>query len=343
MALRCFIYLSFLSLATLSAALPIFSTGKAHVALGDPLSRIQRFFPAIESRCGSDQNDKFIEAYRLANPGFISAEEVWFIFDEHILKQVDYTFSPSQFKILGSELAVTEQISDYFEIPPKKEESEQGDVRAAYTWGDYKTHEKATMEIFDSGKVRISFFNDRNTFHGKSAENPEKLIAIEDLINTPQTENPRVQKTSTSLPVNANPTKASEPQANRPANGTILLQTSQGHGELTIDNGSNFDAVVKLVSPQRKYTFVSVYIHAGRMATVNNVRPNTYRLIYAFGEGWNGSRNIFSNIDAAGAFDKLLTFVRSQDHYTTFKVTLHPVVGGNTQCISMSNEEFLAY
>ena len=133
-------------------------------------------------------------------------------------------------------------------------------------------------------------------------------------------------------------------KASRPPNGTIFLQTStQGHGQLTIENGSKFDALVKLISPQRKYTFISVYIHAGRSATVTNIRPNTYKLVFAFGEGWDDSRNAMVRIASTAAFDKLLTFIRSQEQYTSFKVTLHPVVGGNTQSVAISKEDFLAY
>jgi hypothetical protein len=333
----------FFSVANGFGALPILPTGKANLALGDPLNRIQRYFPQMESMSGSDQNGTFIEAYRVTNPDFVNAKEVWFILDQHILTQIDYVFSSFQFKALDSKISVERHISDYFGSAAVKQRSNISDPQGLYiyTWHDPKTDEKASLDFLASGDVRISFFLNRVNPLG-SKEQQEKSNASLAI--------PPARESSSSII--DGPAEQSEQgaaldralKASRPPNGTIFLQTStQGRGELTIDNGSNFDALVKLVSPQRKYTFISVYIHAGRSATVTNIRPNSYKLIFALGEGWDESRNAMVRIASTAAFEKLLTFVRSQDHYTSFKVTLHPVVGGNTQTAAISKEDFLAY
>ena len=315
-------------------ALPIFPSGEKNIVLGDPLKRISSSFPNIKSMCGTDQNGVFIEAYLLESPDFIDAKEIWFILDRHKLTQIDYVFSDAQFSQLDEEMSVQSALNRYFGERPKRDAIGSGyeDATSRLLWSDYETGERASIENLKRGGVRVSFSNPRlkrNT--ADQAPEPVKPTPTRD---------PPVSRPSLDTPGEIGLAL----QRNRPPNGTIFVQTStQGRGELTIQNGTKWDAQVKLVSPTRKYIFISVYVHSGKSATVSNIRPNTYKLIYALGEGWDDARNRMFRISSTAAFDKLLTFERSTDYYSTYRVTLHPVEGGNVNSRQISEDDFLSY
>jgi len=317
------------------AALPLFPTGDTPLALGDPLKRLTGSFSDLKSRCGSDQTGVFIEAYVLSEPDFIDAKEVWFMLDRHIITQVDYVFSQSQFSDFDSKASVTQRISQYFGSAGDIQTGKGGYddfVRTLY-WQDYDTGEKASIDYLKSGDVRVSFFNPRLN-QSRSQSPPEPTPVPDQLPIGKPAIDPVVQPGEVGRML----------QTNRPANGTIFTKTSnQGHGQLTIHNGTKWDAQVKLVSPTRKYIFLSVYIHSGKSATVTNIRANNYKLVYALGEGWDDSRMKMFRISATASFDKLLVFEKSSEYYSTIRVTLHPVEGGNVNSRPISQDDFLSY
>jgi|GEM_PF-1465534 len=316
-------------------ALPIFPTGDANIVLGDPLKRITQSFPNIKSMCGTDQNGAFIEAYVLEEPDFIEAKEVWFILDQHKLTKMDYIFSEAQFSDLDRTVSVRERLNRYFKEQGKREARDRDyeDATHSLLWSDNETGEKASIDYLKRGGVRVSFFNPRLK-RSSSESAPEPFSQP----------TPRPGSTSNAFPSGTPGELGLALQRNRPPNGTIFTQTStQGQGQLTIQNGTKWDAQVKLVSPTRKYIFISVYIHSGKSATVSNIRPNTYKLIYALGEGWDENRNRMFRISSTASFDQLLTFKRSSEYYSTYKVTLHPVEGGNVNSRPISETDFLSY
>jgi tetratricopeptide (TPR) repeat protein len=141
------------------------------------------------------------------------------------------------------------------------------------------------------------------------------------------------------------PTIGSAIEASRPENGTVFLQTARhSGGTLKTTNGTKWDANVKLVSPYRKHTFLSFYVHEGRTATITNIRANTYKLIFALGEGWDKRRGRFHRLFSTSAFETPLTISKNfDDSYSGYSITLNPVVDGNTHVEEISENEFLAY
>jgi len=315
-------------------ALPVFPTGEANIVLGDPVKRITSSLPKIKSMHGTDQNGTFIEAYLLENPDFIDAKEVWFILARHKLTQVDYIFTETQFSDFDRQSPVRARLNRYFggEGNIESVSDDYEDATQRLMWCDYQTGEKALIDYLKLGGVRISFFN------SKLKRTNSKLGSEPGVSSTPKNLQPPLLTSGTLGEIDL------ALQYNRPPNGTIFIQTSkQGHGELTIQNGTKGDAQVKLVSPTRKYIFISVYIHSGQSAVVKNIRPNTYKLIYALGDGWDDSKKRMFRIFFAAAFDKLLTFERNSEYYSTYRITLHPVEGGNVNSHEMSQDDFLSY
>lgn len=315
------------------------------VHLGTSLNRFREIYPQAVRGENWSNEDTTLTTYLLKPPLSIDADEVRFFFDNNLLIQIDHKYSPKRSIERGGWQFDYDALSQLFNSSGQTvttRESYAPKVKYAFTWKSEPTGEAASLDVYPDGGSLVSF----NILPGRTIEDvsPSKYKKAGGVSRLPPAVTPTSESSSSFSPSEEGAALDRALKASRPPKGTIFLQTStQGHGQLTIDNGSKFDALVKLVSPQRKYTFISVYIHAGRSSTVTNIRPNSYKLIFALGEGWDDSRNAMLRIASTAAFDKLLTFVRSQDQYTSFKVTLHPVVGGNTQTVAIPKEDFLAY
>ena len=352
----------FATASTLAYAERLVSFGEGQaVQLGTSLNHFREIFPQAVRGDNWENNDTVLATYTLKPPLSVDADQVRFFFHNNLLVQIDHRYSAKRAAERGGWQFDYDAFSQLFGSPGepvKNHETYTPRVKYAFTWKGEQTGEGASLDVYLDGSSLVSF----NVLPGRH---------ITDLpASSAPAAGPVSGSTTPESPVLFSPThegaaidraKANRPpnqiirhqpgeyidralKANRPPNGTVFLQTStQGQGELNIDNGTKFDAWVKLVSPQRKYTFISVYIHSGRSATVRNIRPNTYKLVYALGEGWDESGNSMVGIASTAAFTKLLTFIRSKEQYSTIKVTLHPVADGNTQSIDISKDEFLAY
>jgi hypothetical protein len=138
-----------------------------------------------------------------------------------------------------------------------------------------------------------------------------------------------------------------ELERRRPENGRIFLKTSDvGTGELQIDNGTQYDAVMNLVSPGTGRRFLTVYVRAGKKTSVQRIRANSYAAIFALGNGFNDTTGLFESFASAGRFENTLRFERVEDQArgqrNVWSLTLHPVPRGEAQIISMTLEEYLA-
>jgi uncharacterized C2H2 Zn-finger protein len=153
------------------------------------------------------------------------------------------------------------------------------------------------------------------------------------------------------------PTLASTPQqpaviVTSPNTGTIIKRDYdylQGNGKLHISNGTNLDAVAKLVYAD--HSVFSVYIRAGGEYTISNVSDGYYRLMFALGNNWHSDSKMFALNSAYSKFDESFDFKTtsyeddSYRHfrYTTFRVTLNPVMGGQATTASVNPAEFNNY
>lgn len=132
------------------------------------------------------------------------------------------------------------------------------------------------------------------------------------------------------------------------SNGKVLKKSSvyfQGYGELQIKNGTGLDAIAKLI---RGGTSVfTVYIKANSNYTISNISDGVYWLAFAQGVDWDSVTQKFKRNTLYSAFDDTFDFTTTEDsqhyHYTTFEVTLNPVVGGTAQTSSVDPTQFNAY
>ncbi|MBB4922680.1 hypothetical protein [Kitasatospora kifunensis] len=112
-------------------------------------------------------------------------------------------------------------------------------------------------------------------------------------------------------------------------NGSLVRQgANDGSGELTVDNsGGTVDAVLTLVKGgQSAYSF---YVVKGQSAKLTGIEDGTYDMYFAGGFDWDSSSKKFTESCAYTKFDDSTDFTTTSTTYSTVKITLQPVVGGN--------------
>ncbi|HEV7449467.1 MAG TPA: hypothetical protein VGP13_02935 [Candidatus Paceibacterota bacterium] len=132
--------------------------------------------------------------------------------------------------------------------------------------------------------------------------------------------------------------------------GTVLKQKSQylqEHGSLKIDNGTDFDAVAKLIHGvgDSGTSVLSVYIQAHGTYTMEGISDGTYWLAFAQGTDWNTATQKFNRNNQVSSFADTFDYVTrdTDEYYPGWHVTLNPVVGGNAETKDVSAEQFDAY
>lgn len=150
------------------------------------------------------------------------------------------------------------------------------------------------------------------------------------------------------------PTRAATPQMGRlPSDlalptGTKLHSASRnGHGELFVENGTQFDGVVKLVDDASMGTAHLVFVRSGDTCHVDSIAPGRYILRYALGWDVIRSTGTFGRYPHYGEFEKTLdyvTTVRSNELYNSvYEATLHEVSGGNARTEEITEEAFIGH
>lgn len=141
-------------------------------------------------------------------------------------------------------------------------------------------------------------------------------------------------------------------QEQRLPNGVYLEppRLTQGHSSLLVENGTSWDAVVKLVKQEAesKITARSVYVRQGESVLLTDIEPGDYILAWCHGTDWDTASKQFNQPMGCFVADKTLTFTESitrdsegtQVRHKGWRVTLHQVVGGNLGRNSISEEEF---
>ncbi len=140
-------------------------------------------------------------------------------------------------------------------------------------------------------------------------------------------------------------------------NGTILAKDSfwsensfwSGEGTLEVSNGTVYDSVLKLVASKTGSLVYFVYISANNNYTIKNIPDGSYRVLFSSGVDWDGK--MFTRNRSNKSFDddfEYTTDVYSDDEYehtkyTTYNLTLNPVVGGTAQTDNIDQSIFDAY
>jgi hypothetical protein len=140
-----------------------------------------------------------------------------------------------------------------------------------------------------------------------------------------------------------------------PGNGADLVPPRLGSrgGWLQITNGTDHDAIVKLVaqadatkavSPGSAVLHRAVYVSAHSSVKLERISPGQYRVLFCTGSGWDGGRNSFRTEYATRLFRRALLFSEQLTpegaRYTTYTLTLHGVPGGTAVADAFSKRTF---
>jgi hypothetical protein len=137
-------------------------------------------------------------------------------------------------------------------------------------------------------------------------------------------------------------------------NGTIIYSSSPyltGEGELNIDNGTDYDTVVKLIRTSTNTSIDTVYIKAKNSYKIDKILDGSYTLLFMHGKGWDDGTKTFLAEKSYSKFVDNFNFITTEitksngiyDRTTIFEVTLHPVYGGTARTDGIPEEEFSKY
>ena len=134
-----------------------------------------------------------------------------------------------------------------------------------------------------------------------------------------------------------------------PPTGTevVIAGGNKGLGRLTIINGTNDDAVVKLVTladaNEAPKAYRGVYVRAGDTWTMDSIAAGTYRIVFSQGADWDTENHSFQQGCTYSLFAKPMRFQESetitetsagQSVHTRFSeatITLNPVLDGTAR------------
>lgn len=137
-------------------------------------------------------------------------------------------------------------------------------------------------------------------------------------------------------------------------NGTILSSKSlylNGLGELQIKNGTSLDAIAKLVNIVLDKSIFTVYIEANSTYKINKIKDGNYKLFFNLGNDWDAGLKAFTTNSGYEVFEDPFNFTTQEyeegnyikTRYSTFEVTLNPVIGGQAETENVSVLEFAKY
>jgi hypothetical protein len=136
----------------------------------------------------------------------------------------------------------------------------------------------------------------------------------------------------------------------RPLNGAEFIASPDvtGLGSLTITNGMDVDALVKLFDPATRRVPRAIYVRARSEATLSDVAPGTYRLRFAAGEAWDPASHDFRRGVHYSEFSRSVDFRETETStaagtettYARITLTLHPVPGGTARATAIDRARF---
>ena len=132
-------------------------------------------------------------------------------------------------------------------------------------------------------------------------------------------------------------------QLGRPKNGQFVRQGSRtGRGELTVDNDGGRDAVITLAVGKRPA--FAVYVRKGAKHTVTGIQDGTYHVFFTSGTDWDRKARAFGRDCSFNRFDDSMKFettqTATQTEWSTWTITLQPVVGGNAANSEVDPDDF---
>jgi hypothetical protein len=158
-----------------------------------------------------------------------------------------------------------------------------------------------------------------------------------------RTEKSGVPKSGSSRPSDRRPT-----EYNSLPTGTRIQEDigTGGHGELTVENGTAEDAVVRLSDVAADQTMRWFFVQTHSSAHVPGIPQGSYRLTYTTGIDWIESEDSFRWHPSYSQFERAFDYSENRDsegvQYKTISVTLQPVPSGNVRTRAITREQFLS-
>jgi len=118
-------------------------------------------------------------------------------------------------------------------------------------------------------------------------------------------------------------------------NGSIVSRSGTGTGRLTIQNGNETDAVLKLATSGRR-TILGIYVRAGAVASAGGIPPGSFRVLFATGRDWDRARRGFTRECSFKRFDGNVNYRPG----ITYRLSLFSTPGGNASTSSIDETEF---
>ncbi len=222
-------------------------------------------------------------------------------------------------------------------IAPKKDTSQQ---TKKFEWSSLKRFVPISLFV-----LLIIFFSLQT-----ESEQPDTIYSNQNPISVlPNSENTISELTADLQISNKNPEDYISLK-----NGTVLsksLRYLNGLGELKIVNGTDLDAVAKLVNITTNKSIVTVYVQANSTYTINKIANGDYKLFFNLGNDWNSEIKAFSINSTYEVFEDIFDFITTNNEsgeyietkYSTFSVTLNPIIGGQAETENINPEEFANY
>lgn len=131
--------------------------------------------------------------------------------------------------------------------------------------------------------------------------------------------------------------------------GTWILKPrgTSGHGVLKLQNGSDLDSAIKLVTaavPRRVLWLL--YVRAHEKKEISGIGAGSYLLRFTMGQDWDSASRKFLQkpwfYQAGQQLDFTETESTESEHgqYTELTVTLHEIIGGNLPRVAITEALF---
>lgn len=132
----------------------------------------------------------------------------------------------------------------------------------------------------------------------------------------------------------------------RPPTGRQIKPSigTTGEFELLVKNGTDQDAVVRLVRIPGSHTSRFIYVQAKDTYRIPRIEEGNYDLRYILGKGWMQGCLAFWQDSGYSQFEDAFNFKpeeRGNQRLKGFTVTLNPVLFGNAKTKSINREQFL--
>jgi len=154
-----------------------------------------------------------------------------------------------------------------------------------------------------------------------------------------------IPNTSEPYSVSVIPTKDPKTYVSLP-NGYVFRQDSNnflGFGELKINNGTSSDAIAKLINIATDKSVLNVYIKANNIYNISKISDGNYKLMFNLGNDWDADFKAFTVNSSYEVFEENFDFTTSESEYSTFSVTLNPIIGGDAKTNAVKPIEFGNY